>query len=74
MKVPYVDSNQTSQNDDELHSRCHKYQECMKDYHDKKNNGGFDILKFNFLTINGRHFMDQNDQSPSYFSWSIIGD
>ena len=60
MKVPHVDSNQTSQNDDELQSRCHKYQERMKD-HDKKNNGGFDILKFNFLTINGRHFMDQND-------------
>ena len=39
-----------------------------------KYNRGFDILKFNFLTINGRHFMDQNDQSPSYFSWSIIGD
>ena len=48
MKVPYVDSNQTSQNDDELHSRCHKYQECMKDYHDKKNNGGFDILNLIF--------------------------
>ena len=38
MKVPHVESNQTSQNDDELRSRCHKYQERMKDYHDKKNN------------------------------------
>ena len=37
MKVPRVESNQTSQND-EVRSRCHKYQEPMKDYHDKKNN------------------------------------
>ena len=38
MKVPHVESNQTSQADVELRSRCHKYQERMKEYHEKKNN------------------------------------